>query len=96
MNRIRSLLSASEKEGLSGEEVVEKVKMLCGEVHEEDLKRCMEMGRLGAEWLWKKRGAGKKGLKVVTVCNTGSLATSVSQSRHFCRAVPREGFESDF
>lgn len=34
------------------------------------------MGRLGAEWLWKKRGGGKKGLKVVTVCNTGSLATS--------------------
>lgn len=38
------------------------------------------MGHLGAEWLWKKRGEGKgkKGLKVVTVCNTGSLATSVS------------------
>lgn len=38
----------------------------------------MEMGKIGAEWLWAKRGDGKKGLKVITVCNTGSLATSVS------------------
>lgn len=69
-----------------------EVKRVCGAVHEEDLKRNMKMGRLGAEWLWKKRRGGKtnghvnghgsvgKGLKVVTVCNTGSLATSVSRS----------------
>jgi len=38
----------------------------------------MEMGKKGAEWLWQKRGGEKKGLKVITVCNTGSLATSVS------------------
>jgi methylthioribose-1-phosphate isomerase len=79
MNRIRSLLSASEKDGSSAGDLLDKVKTLCGEVHSEDVERCREMGRVGAEWLWKKRGGGeKKGLKVLTVCNTGSLATSVS------------------
>jgi methylthioribose-1-phosphate isomerase len=77
MNRIRSLLSSSQ--GSEPQEIVEKVKTLCGEVHSEDVERCKEMGRRGAEWLWSKRGKeGKKGLKVLTVCNTGSLATSVS------------------
>lgn len=76
MNRIHALLKSSTD--VSAEDLVEKVKTLCGAVHEEDLKRNMEMGRLGAEWLWSKRRAGsdKKGLKVITVCNTGSLATS--------------------
>lgn len=59
----------------------EKVRDTCKAVHGEDLQRCMEMGKIGAEWLWAKRGegkSGKTGLKVITVCNTGSLATSVS------------------
>jgi methylthioribose-1-phosphate isomerase len=80
MDRIRALLK--EESAGAGEaeakELVEKVKNLCTAVHGDDLERCKTMGRLGAEWLWKKRGAGKKGLKLVTVCNTGSLATSVS------------------
>ncbi|WVF73180.1 methylthioribose-1-phosphate isomerase [Kwoniella sp. CBS 6097] len=79
MDRIRALLKDAEAQNASTEDIVEKVKKVCGEVHEEDLERNMSMGRLGAEWLWKKRGgekSGKKGLKVVTVCNTGSLATS--------------------
>lgn len=82
MNRIRRLLSSA-----SGDpsDLVEKVKKVCTAVHEEDLKRNMTMGRLGAEWLWKKRGGnGKKGLKVLTVCNTGSLATSVRNLWPFC------------
>lgn len=70
MNRIRSLL----KDDVEVSELVEKVKQVCGLVHEEDLKRNMEMGRLGAEWLSKR--SGKRPLKVITVCNTGSLATS--------------------
>ncbi|KAK4689343.1 methylthioribose-1-phosphate isomerase, partial [Tremellales sp. Uapishka_1] len=76
MDRIRAILSSASGEDAAA--LVEKVKNSCGAVHEEDLARCMEMGRLGAEWLWEKRaqGTAKKGLKVVTVCNTGSLATS--------------------
>ena len=81
MDRIRRLLSDPSTSSLSSSDLVEKIKSLCTLVHEEDLARNMEMGRLGAEWLWAKRRAegnegDKKGLKVITVCNTGSLATS--------------------
>jgi methylthioribose-1-phosphate isomerase len=76
---LSSAPSGGDKEA---KQLVDKVIQVCGAVHEEDLERNMEMGRLGAEWLWSKRrqanGGEKKGLKVVTVCNTGSLATSVS------------------
>jgi methylthioribose-1-phosphate isomerase len=89
MDRIRSVLATAPSGGeAEAKQLVDKVIQVCGAVHEEDLERNMTMGRLGAEWLWNKRkdkangavnGAGeKKGLKVVTVCNTGSLATSVS------------------
>lgn len=83
MDRIRAALKDSEAQNQAAGDVIERVKKICGDVHDEDLERNMEMGRLGAEWLWKKRGGGKKGLKVVTVCNTGSLATSVSPSLSF-------------
>ena len=102
MNRIRAtILETTGSEG-QGEDaagrVVSQVMSACGAVHDEDLKRNMEMGRLGAEWLWKKRrqgnqvdagvnGHGEKGLKVLTVCNTGSLATSVS--RHSLRRLKK-------
>ncbi|BEI88108.1 uncharacterized protein CcaverHIS019_0108260 [Cutaneotrichosporon cavernicola] len=72
MDRIRGVLAS----GGDAADLVQKVKDTCFAVHAEDMERNREMGRLGAEWLWKKRGAGKKGLKVITVCNTGSLATS--------------------
>jgi methylthioribose-1-phosphate isomerase len=83
MDRIRSVLSSAPPGGeKEAKQLVDKVVQVCAAVHEEDLERNMEMGRLGAEWLWSKRrqanGGEKKGLKVVTVCNTGSLATSVS------------------
>lgn len=70
----------------------EKVREGCKAVHGEDLARCMEMGRIGAEWLWKKRGGkdGKTGLKVITVCNTGSLATSVSYPAPFSTLLYRD------
>jgi len=80
LNRLRQILAQGEKSNESGEELKEKVREGCKAVHGEDLARCMEMGKKGADWLWQKRGGGKdgkKGLKVITVCNTGSLATSV-------------------
>lgn len=77
LNRIRAVLKTGEESGMGGDELKEQVRETCKAVHGEDLERCMEMGRIGAEWLWQKRGKGKTGLKVITVCNTGSLATSV-------------------
>ncbi|KAL7418344.1 S-methyl-5-thioribose-1-phosphate isomerase [Cryptotrichosporon argae] len=80
MDRIRALLSTAPAAGGAAEaaELVERVSALCAAVHAEDVERCRTMGRLGAEWLWQQRGErkGKKALKVITVCNTGSLATS--------------------
>jgi methylthioribose-1-phosphate isomerase len=82
MNRIRATLKNGQagNDESAAKDLVQKVKDVCGAVHGEDLERCMTMGRLGAEWFWKhkKGGDAKKGLKIVTVCNTGSLATSVS------------------
>ncbi|KZT42459.1 Methylthioribose-1-phosphate isomerase [Sistotremastrum suecicum HHB10207 ss-3] len=50
-------------------------------INDEDVGRNRKMSKWGAEWLedyWKRSGsdAGKEGLNVLTVCNTGSLATS--------------------
>lgn len=47
-------------------------------VADEDLGRNKEMSVHGAEWLVKRTGGASK-LNVLTVCNTGSLATSVSR-----------------
>lgn len=51
-------------------------------VFEEDKERCEKIGKNGAEWILEKlerEGQIEKGEKinVLTVCNTGSLATSV-------------------
>ena len=66
-------------------------------VADEDVGRNKGMSRWGAEWLereWSegvrdgvRRGEG--GLNVLTVCNTGSLATSVSgfRSIHFSQVT---------
>lgn len=48
---------------------------------DEDLGRNKEMGKHGAEWLvqlTKEKGEKADKLNLLTVCNTGSLATSVS------------------
>lgn len=54
---------------------------VCQDVEKEDLARNKEMSKKGAEWILekakRKRGDGAK-VRVMTVCNTGSLATSVS------------------
>lgn len=63
-------------------------------VADEDVGRNKEMAKWGGEWLVeqvKEKGETGEGLNVLTVCNTGSLATSVRSqhtvrlSRHSCR-----------
>lgn len=48
-------------------------------INDEDVGRNWQMSRLGAEWLVEQtKGKVASGnLNVMTVCNTGSLATSV-------------------
>jgi methylthioribose-1-phosphate isomerase len=52
------------------------------QIADEDVGRNREMSRHGAEWIIaqvekRRPGASANGLNVMTVCNTGSLATSV-------------------
>ena len=50
-------------------------------IDDEDVSRNKLMSKNGAEWLLEevaKKGKQAEGLHVMTVCNTGSLATSVS------------------
>lgn len=50
-------------------------------IADEDVGRNKEMSKHGAEWLsqhYQNSGSGDSGFNVLTVCNTGSLATSVS------------------
>lgn len=81
MDRIRAV-AKSHKPSSSGssEELAKKLVEVCQAIEKEDLQRCKEMSRIGAEWLVEKikKEKGKDKLKVMTVCNTGSLATSVS------------------
>ncbi|KAJ9107368.1 hypothetical protein QFC21_000818 [Naganishia friedmannii] len=75
MNRIRSALKAYT--GDSAEELAKQLIETCQAVHANDLERNKQMSKLGADWLFERRAKdGKKKLKVMTVCNTGSLATS--------------------
>jgi methylthioribose-1-phosphate isomerase len=56
----------------------ERIVETCQAIEKEDLERCKEMSKKGAEWLVEKikKEKNKDKLKVMTVCNTGSLATS--------------------
>jgi len=84
MDRIRKTVkSSTNSTGDSSEDaakaLAKEVVKTCQAIEREDLERCKEMSRIGAEWLVEKikREKGKDKLKVMTVCNTGSLATSV-------------------
>lgn len=62
-------------------------------VADEDVGRNKEMAKHGAEWLvehTKAAGGDASALNVLTVCNTGSLATSVRyQFSLFCLQIAR-------
>ncbi|KAJ9110575.1 hypothetical protein QFC20_002904 [Naganishia adeliensis] len=75
MNRIRS--AAAEYKGDSAEALAKELIGTCQAVHANDLERNKQMSKIVADWLFEKRAKdGKKKLRVMTVCNTGSLATS--------------------
>lgn len=61
--------------GQDVEAAVQAVILAGREVQDEDLARNIRMAELGADWI--ARATGKtSGLRILTVCNTGSLATS--------------------
>lgn len=77
MDRIREAVNAQNEDA---KVLAQSVQKACEAVHSADLKRNRDMGLNGADWLWnlRKEKAAGEGLNVLTVCNTGSLATSVS------------------
>ncbi|KZV69964.1 putative translation initiation factor aIF-2BI/5-methylthioribose-1-phosphate isomerase [Peniophora sp. CONT] len=79
--RVTRVLNAEIEAGKDARAVAEELVKTGKLVADEDVGRCREMSRLGAEWLQKEtktRGTSQSGseLNVMTVCNTGSLATA--------------------
>ncbi|GAA5903677.1 S-methyl-5-thioribose-1-phosphate isomerase MRI1 [Sporobolomyces salmoneus] len=81
LSRIEASAKALVSDGCSPQELAQKVIEVAVGVFEEDKERCEKIGKNGAEWILEKlerEGQIEKGEKinVLTVCNTGSLATS--------------------
>lgn len=77
MKRLAKVLENGKTQSKNAFEVAEEVVKEGRLIADEDVGRNKEMAREGAEWLVKEVG-GADGIKlnVLTVCNTGSLATS--------------------
>ncbi|SGY13344.1 BQ5605_C010g05839 [Microbotryum silenes-dioicae] len=82
LNRIEAVANSTAAEaGATAEQLAKAVIKVAIEVFEEDKERCQRIGDNGADWIVNKlegEGSIEKGEKiaVLTVCNTGSLATS--------------------
>ncbi|KAF9501870.1 putative translation initiation factor [Pleurotus eryngii] len=79
MRRLHQALAASLAAAEDVQSATRRLIKEAEDVSNEDVGRNKEMARLGGEWLIeqvKQRGGDGKELNVLTVCNTGSLATS--------------------
>lgn len=79
--QLSALLDISITQGLDAKSIARALIAEAISIEEEDVARNKEMSKLGGEWLIeqvKARGGAGDKLNVMTVCNTGSLATSVS------------------
>ncbi|GAA5929451.1 S-methyl-5-thioribose-1-phosphate isomerase MRI1 [Sporobolomyces koalae] len=81
LSRIEASAQALVTQGCTAEQLARNVIEVAVGVFEEDKERCEKIGKNGAEWILNKlerEGQIEKGAKinVLTVCNTGSLATS--------------------
>ena len=82
--RLTRLVDEGVKSGLEANVLADALIKEAHAVADEDLGRNKTMSKHGAEWLIKKTEEGgdtSAGLNLLTVCNTGSLATSVSTCR---------------
>jgi len=82
ISRLRKILDQGAQAGSTAIHVAQLLVKEGRQIADEDVGRNREMSRHGAEWIIaqvEKRtpGASANGLNVMTVCNTGSLATSV-------------------
>lgn len=78
--RLTKTLDASIDAGKDAKAIAQDLIAEGNEIDGEDVGRNKEMAKWGGEWLIdqvKSHGGTGEGLNVLTVCNTGSLATSV-------------------
>lgn len=75
--RLGNDLHASFTSGADTRAIAEKLIATGKLIADEDIGRNKEMSMLGGDWLLNRVGNNEGGLNVLTVCNTGSLATSV-------------------
>lgn len=83
LKRLSNVLQTGVAEGKNARDVAELVIREGRLVADEDVGRNKAMARWGAEWLLAKSNEPSGKLNVLTVCNTGSLATSVSADKSF-------------
>ena len=81
ITRLRTVMSAGLQKNASVGEVVRGLILEGRAIADEDVGRNKAMARLGAEWILRtaeeKHSDISHGVNILTVCNTGSLATSV-------------------
>ena len=80
LNQIRTVLDAGVGSNSPVEQIAQNVVKTGRAVHEIDVGQNRAMGKWGGDWIEeaaKKNGGSGEGLTLLTVCNTGSLATSV-------------------
>lgn len=81
LNQIRTVLDVGVESNSPVEQIAQEVIKTGRAVHEIDVGQNRAMGKWGGDWIIKAvkgNGGSGEGLNVLTVCNTGSLATSVS------------------
>ncbi|KAL5523878.1 MRI1 [Sanghuangporus baumii] len=79
IRRLRRVLDEGVREGRDARTIAESLAREGHAVADEDIGRNREMSKHGAEWLvdlTKGRGEDASAVNLLTVCNTGSLATS--------------------
>lgn len=78
--RLTNILQASLDTSKDVETIAKDLIAEGNKIADEDVGRNKEMSKWGGEWLVERvkgNGGSGEGLNVLTVCNTGSLATSV-------------------
>jgi methylthioribose-1-phosphate isomerase len=81
LNQIRTVLDAGVDLNSPVDQIARDVIKTGRAVHEIDVGQNKAMGKWGGDWIVetvKENGGSGEGLNLLTVCNTGSLATSVS------------------
>jgi methylthioribose-1-phosphate isomerase len=82
--RLQKTLDAAVSSGANARDIARQLIIEGIAINDEDLGRNKAMSTWGGNWLAERAGKeGTEGINVMTVCNTGSLATSVSVSLSF-------------